>query len=282
MTSPDLRLHARAYMRKGWAVVPLWWPVGDICSCPQGPECTSPGKHPHSKHGTREPLKSGLDVDLYWHEFPLCNIGIATGRASGVVVLDVDPGKGGWDSMKQLWARYGPPGPTLCSVTGGGGRHILFRYPGDAMQNAVGYMPGIDIRADGGLIVAPPSLHGSGKLYRWHKDGHPRNKIPAPMPKWMEVFSKAADRRRRDNNASRTKSSKYGRILDIDLIPVIDDGGRNNALCSIAGRLIWENRQEDEVRSIIYRINETKCKPPLPDREVERLVGHAVRQWAGR
>lgn len=283
----DLCAHARAYIRKGWAVVPLWWPSFPlVCACPAGGDCKSVGKHPHTKHGTRAPLRSGLDVDLYWQRHPLCNVGIATGAASGFVVLDIDPGKGGRTSMNTIWKRYGRPGDTLVSVTGGGGRHVLFKYPGDKVKNANAYMPGIDVRGDGGLIVAPPSMHGSGERYSWHPDGHPRDKALAPMPEWMFTAMVADEQQKRDHNARRTRrvdrQSRYGRTLDPDLVPAVAEGERNTTLCSIAGRLIWENRDEDEVLAMVQGLNETKCQPPLPDGEVTRLVMHAYRRWAGR
>ena len=288
--APDLRLHARAYLAKGWVLVPLWWVRQDgVCACPTAGECKSAGKHPHTQHGTRAPLRTGLDVDIYWSRHPDCNIGIATGAASGLIVLDIDPGKGGWDSMRQLWKRYGAPGPTLVSVTGGGGRHVMFKHPGSQVKNAIGYMPGIDIRGDGGLVVAPPSMHGSGRRYTWHPDGHPRDKKLIEMPGWMHTFVEKAEQKRRNKNAGRTRRSKgvdggerYGRSLDPDLVPTIGEGERNDTLCSIAGRLIWENRNDDEVMAMVQRINNSRCKPPLPDKEVHRLVTHACRRWAGR
>lgn len=297
---PSMQAHARAYARRGWWIVPLWWVrqtelvdpnTGELlrpggCACPQGLACSSPGKHPHTKHGTKEPLKTGLDVDVYWARHPHCNIGIATGAGSDIVVLDIDSDKGGVNSMRQLWQRYGPPGDTPISVTGGGGRHVLFQHPGSKVKNVIGYMPGIDVRGDGGLIVAPPSLHVTGNRYHWQPQSHPKNYDPEPMPTWMMVFLEASEARRRAQNRSRYNGkrvggrSKYGRALDPDSLPAIAEGERNNTLCSIAGRLIWENREEDEVLQMVHGINREHCKPPLPEREVDTLVKHAYRRWA--
>lgn len=276
--------HAIAYLRKGWSVVPLWWVrQPPICACPMGDQCKSAGKHPHTKHGSSEPLTTATEVELYWARHPLCNIGIATGAASGLVVLDIDLAKdGARDSMRQLWRCYGPPGPTLVSVTGSGGRHVFFKHPGDKVRNVVGHMRGIDIRGDGGLVVVPPSLHGCGNRYLWHPSGHPRNKRVLPMPTWMDTFRAQAERKRRTRNSRYGGPSKYGRVFDPGSLPEIDEGRRNDTLCSIAGRLIHENRPDDEVMEIVQRVNGTHCKPPLPDKEITKLVTHACRRWAGR
>lgn len=284
--------HAKAYIRKGWQVVPLWWPrstekidpqtgeltASAVCSCHLGQKCTSVGKHPHSRHGSKNPLKTGLAVDLYWSKYPLCNIGIATGAASGIVVLDIDTDKGGLDSMRRLWSRYGAPKCTPVSITGSGGRHIIFRHPGKGIvYNAVGYMPGIDVRADGGLIVVPPSLHGTGSRYAWHRKAHPRDYRTLEMPTWMRVFCEAARAKRRASFAGR---GQYGKQLDAGDIGVIDEGNRNTKLCSIAGRLIWEKRTADDVAQFLREVNRRCCKPPLSDKEVEKLASSAYRRWA--
>lgn len=285
----NLRLHARGYINRGWAVVPLWWPrFALVCACPLGKDCKSPGKHPMKTDWAAKPLKTGLDVDLWWSRHPHCNVGLATGETSGFVVLDIDPDKGGWDSYNHIVKKYGRIPDTLVSVTGSGGRHVLFKHPGPGqkIKNAIGYLPGIDIRGDGGQIVAPPSLHGSGMRYEWHEQGHPSNKRLAPMPDWMFTFLEVKEQAKRNanrrayNGGKGTGKAKYGRVLDLADIPAIAEGHRNDTLCSIVGRLIWENREESEVLELAQKINQSKCSPPLNDREVEKLVRAAVQRWA--
>lgn len=286
-SSVDLRLHARGYINRGWAVVPLWWArFALVCSCPLGKDCKSPGKHPMKTDWTTKPLRNGLDVDLWWSRHPFCNIGVATGATSGFVVLDIDPDKGGWDSYNHIVKKYGRIPRTLVSVTGSGGRHVLFRHPGlgQKVKNAIGYLPGIDVRGDGGQIVVPPSLHGSGMRYEWHPDGHPAKERLAPMPDWMFTFLELKEQAHRDSNRrlynGNQKRNGYGRMLDASAIQQIPDGRRNDTLCSIVGRLIWENRDDNEVFDVAMKINETCCVPPLPKREVEKLVRSALSRWA--
>jgi hypothetical protein len=103
----------------------------------------------------------------------LHNIGIVTGAASGIVVIDVDAG--GEETLARLEREHGPLPPTVMARTGGGGRHIYFRHPGVPVKNDVKkrLAPGVDIRGDDGFVVAPPSLHKSGNLYEWFPGAAP-------------------------------------------------------------------------------------------------------------
>ncbi len=279
----DLADHARAYTRKKWAVVPLWWPMFPlVCACRLRHECKSPGKHPMKTDWAAEPLRDGLQTDLWWARHPNCNVGIATGATSGFVVLDIDPDHGGWDSYNHIVKRYGRLPETLVSVTGSGGRHVLFRHPGDGqtVKNAIGYLPGIDVRGDGGQIVVPPSIHGSGARYIWHPQGHPARVQLADMPEWMFALLEIKEQKHRAKNHQRNGRSKYGRLLDLKNLPTIAEGHRNDELCSIVGRLIWENRDEQEVADLARSINAERCTPPLPDKEVDGLVRSAIKRWA--
>jgi len=260
--------------------VPLWWVVDESCACHLGEGCNHPGKHPHSRHGTRRPLESGLDVDLYWRRHPKCNIGIATGEISNLVVLDIDPRSGGYVSYQRLTKAHGDFPSTPVSITGGNGRHVLFAHPGVRIKNHVGFVAGMDIRADGGLIVAPPSMHSSGRSYRWHTLGHPNDYPVAQLPMWLfrMIYSmNIMQQLQRQSLMPRTKGSNK---IDIENIPAITEGGRNDKLCSIAGRLCWEKRSPKEVADAIEYINRAKCSPPLSDKEVYKIVRSACSKWA--
>jgi len=112
---------------------------------------------------------------------------LPTGGRSGLLVVDIDPSHGGLASLERLRASgYGLPA-TLSATTGGGGRHLYYRHPGGRpLPNATGELPGagpapgIDVRGDGGYVVAPPSGHVSGGRYSWEQLA-----ALAPMPTWM-------------------------------------------------------------------------------------------------
>ena len=99
--------------------------------------------------------------------------------------MDVDPRHGGKESLRKLEREHYQLPQSMESVTGGGGRHVYFRHPGGTVNNRTNIEPGIDLRGDGGCIVAPPSLHPSGKRYRWKK-GHAPGEIEiALLPDWL-------------------------------------------------------------------------------------------------
>ena len=110
------------------------------------------------------------EINNWWQKWPDANIGLATGKASGFFVLDVDPRHGGKESLQKLVKKNGILPKTLASSTGGGGYHLFFNEPEIRVGNRANILPGLDIRGDGGYIVAPPSFHKSGMQYSWIKD----------------------------------------------------------------------------------------------------------------
>jgi putative DNA primase/helicase len=173
---------------QGLHVVPLHEPLpGDLCTC-EDPRCTKPGKHPRIrwKDGGRTTPDA---VRQDWNDWPTANVGILTGSRSGIFVFDVDvaPERNGVDALARLEQCYGPLPETLMARSGGGGTHYYFRHPGEHVKiktdaDVLGdeYI-GLDARGDGGLIVAPCSLHASGARYEWLNAGTP----PADAPDWL-------------------------------------------------------------------------------------------------
>lgn len=158
---------ALAYRRRGWSVIPV---------------------EPHAKRpllawrAFQTRLASEAEVAVWYRQYPEANVAIVTGALSGLVVLDVDPRHGGEASLAAFESTHGPLPPTLESLTGGGGRHLYFRHPGEHCPNRVGLEPGLDLRGDGGCIVAPPSIHPSGRAYAWREGHGPGERAPATLP----------------------------------------------------------------------------------------------------
>jgi hypothetical protein len=172
---------ALIYADRGWPVLPLWWPIsGGRCACGRS-DCSKPGKHPLSRHGLHDASTDPAVIRRWWARWPLANVGIRTGAASRLLVVDVD-GPAGMESLGALRREHGP----LLAAwvrTGSGGWHAYFELPADRhVPNSVGRLgPGLDVRADGGSIVAPPSVHASGGRYRWLKP----SVAPPPAPDWL-------------------------------------------------------------------------------------------------
>ncbi len=169
---------ALRYATHGWPVVPLHTPRASGCSC-HARDCGSPGKHPRTVRGLRD---ASTDLDLirtWWARWPHANLGVATGTASGLMVLDVDLPDGP-ASLARLVADRGRLPETCEQRTGSGGRQLLFAHPGQPVSNRARLLPGIDVRGDGGYIVVPPSTHACGGRYQW------TGRIPpAAPPRWL-------------------------------------------------------------------------------------------------
>ena len=153
---------AQGYAERGWPVLPLWWPLpGGACACGR-PDCSKPGKHPLTRHGLHDATADPGMIRRWWAHWPQANVGIRTGASSGLLVVDVD-GQAGMASLRALRREHGPF-PAAWVRTGSEGWHAYLRQPdGQRVPNSVGRLgPGLDVRADGGSIVAPPSHHASG------------------------------------------------------------------------------------------------------------------------
>lgn len=180
---------ALAYARQGWRVLPLHSPATDGCTCGKA-DCPSPAKHPRTGNGLKDASSEEGVIRGWWSRWPDANVGVRTGSVSGIVVVDVDSYHGGDDGLVELEETNGHLPPTLTSHTGGGGRHLVFRHPGGErdVRNRAGLATGVDLRADGGYIVAPPSQHASGGAYVWNRP----LADPAPLPGWLSEPKRAA------------------------------------------------------------------------------------------
>lgn len=178
----DMKKYALEYAERGWAVFPVHTPKPDgSCSCHRQ-NCDRIGKHPRISSGRNGASSDADTINRWWTTWPDANIGIATGKESGFIVLDVDDG--GEDSLT------GKPLPdTVEQITGSGGRHLLYNRPETNTQRyktRVKFLPGLDSRADGGYIVAPPSLHKSGHRYGWEGSSDPMEGVElADPPAWF-------------------------------------------------------------------------------------------------
>lgn len=167
---------ALGYAAEGWPVFILGRSKRPLGNCSRCPNEGQPGAHDPqccrclTCHGfyaaTRDPKAIRRMLALA----PRGMLAIRTGAASGLVVVDVDPAKGGTESLAPLIER-GLCLPTRFVRTGSDGLHLFYRHPGAHIKiaNSVGKLgPGIDIRADGGYVAAPPSIHPrTGKPYAW-------------------------------------------------------------------------------------------------------------------
>lgn len=184
---------ALSYRRSGWVPVPTFEIRAregrPVCSCAAGAACQSPGKHPRVRWADLD-LPDEAQIAAWWRRWPGAGVALRTGGATGLVVLDVDPDHGGDASLEALTRAEGDLPATLAVVTGGGGRHFYFSAPDAHLRNDAGRVlgPGLDIRADGGIVIAPPTRHVSGRRYEWTEGPL------TPLPAWMATRLQRPDR----------------------------------------------------------------------------------------
>ncbi len=188
MSPSEMMQSALAYASYDWAVFPVHGIRNGKCTCGR-PDCSSPGKHPLTKHGFKDATTDPATVAVWWKKHPWANIAIATGVKSGrLMVIDLDNKPDEGIDGEATWRQSARDIPdTIEVLTGGGGRHIYFTYPNDVElksgTNVLG--DGVDLRADSGYVLVPPSLHASGRRYEWEASSDPIDGVPiAPAPLW--------------------------------------------------------------------------------------------------
>ncbi len=161
---------ALRYGKLGWSIFPVHSVKNKICSCNKS-RCSRPGKHPVTKFGLLDASNDPVQIKKWWTKYPNANIAVATGKASsGLLVIDIDNKPEletdlAWDEICRQH-NYKPD--TLEAISGGGGKHVYFWYAGVEIRSGTNIVaPGIDVRADGGYLILPPSSHVSGNEYYW-------------------------------------------------------------------------------------------------------------------
>jgi hypothetical protein len=144
-------------------------------------------KQPLCPHGFRDATTDQRTIERWWDGWPDANVGIACTEASDLVTLDIDPRHHGDVNLDELEERFGALPQTVEAQTGGGGRHLVFRRPKGVRLRAT-LCPGVDIKADG-YIVAPPSVHPTGRRYEWEASSRPGERTLAELPPWVVALA---------------------------------------------------------------------------------------------
>ena len=198
-------------------------------------------------------------------------MGIATGQISGglcVIDMDIDENKGldGWKSLRDWQDKHGIIAPSWLCKTGRGGYHYYF-ISNEPVQNRVAVIPGVDVRGDGGYVVAPPSIHPNGTAYEWDPGCHPE-----------EVALHLIDDNIRFllNRGTTRTNLKY-------LAPsIIPEGERNHTLFRLACSLQAKGLSDQAIWAAVSSENNAKCNPPLSDGDIDRIVKSVQRYEKGK
>jgi putative DNA primase/helicase len=252
----------------GFHVFPLHTPeVIGGCSCGKS-DCSNMGKHPRTMRGLKDATADPEQIKAWWRRWPHANIGIATGEVSNLLVIDVDPRHGGWESLEALMHRIGEVFPsTVEAITGGDGRHFLFQMPDADIRNSAGKLgAGLDVRANGGYIVAAPSLHASGQRYRWASDESPLAHLPYNLLRELITPPRLIEFKQRRGNVT-VQTWTGGTVAE---------GARNETLFRQAAAMRGQGAHESEIFDALCALNRS-CSPPLPERELSKVAASVMR-----
>lgn len=201
-------------------------------------------------------------IRAWWSRHPSANIGIITGKVSGIVVLDIDKREHDFKI------------PPTAIVKTGNGWHVWCRYPGHAVTSNVKILDGLDVRAEGGYVVAPPSKHESGAIYEWvdgcsFLEDYSLDTL-AELPDWF-IATKKESRKEQPINALAG--------------PLIPEGKRNDSAARFIGQLI--RGKPPEMIQLLYPAvqewNKTKTEKPLPEDELSAVWNSiCARELSGR
>lgn len=249
----SLRQYALAYAKMGMAVFPL----------------VPKSKNPATKNGFKDATTDPNQIDKWWKKNPNYNIGIATGQVSGgliVIDLDIDKEKGkyGNETLREWESEHGQLPDTCRTITGRGGYHLLYRADREVSCSAC--KPddprAVDIRGDGGFFVAPPSVHPNGNLYEWEQD-------PQEF-----VIDRANDLVYAFVEFMRPPKKEKSTFSVPEMIP---EGSRDNTIFRLACSLQSKGLSDEAILAAAMKENETRCVPPLTDKEVEQKVESALK-----
>lgn len=232
--------------------------------------CIPNDKKPLNEHGCLDATTSEIQISAWADTWPTANVGMST---DGLLIVDIDPLE---DGSVNPWLQDDPDKLDSLNKCGAmaatprGGRHCYFRQPaGCDYRNSAGKVAQhVDIRATGGYVVVPGS-EVNGRQYRWlegYELSSPPDRLPLP-PRWL---LEDLDRK------SRT-STTMGQSGIAGSGEQITEGSRNARLTSAAGALRRRGFTQSVISAAIHTQNRDQCNPPLPDEEVDQIVGSVCR-----
>src|SRR5215211_7069457 len=229
------REEAVEYRRRGWSPIPI------------KERSKEPNLLELQPYLNRKATKEELDT---WR---WSGVGIVTGPISGVLVLDVDGPEGEAELQK-----HGHPA-TPMARTASGGMHLYFKHPEHHVRTGIRVAPGLDVKASGGYVVAPPSVGPNGCAYEWIIS--PQEEELADPPGWLMDLL--------ERSRSKGPAPPVGEH--------IPPGKRNDTLASLAGSMRRRGMGQGEILGALRVTNEQRCQPPLDDEEVEKIAASMAR-----
>lgn len=250
---PSMYDAAIEYAKKGFAVFPLKYR----------------DKVPLTRNGCKDATTDAAQIKAWWQKYPNANIGLATGSVSQnvfVIDLDIDEDCGidGYHSLEDWQREHGDFPETWTAITGRGGYHLYYRGNGK-IKNRAGIIDGVDIRGNGGYVVAPPSIHKNGRRYEWEYS-----------PDEFEL-AKA------DNNVMYfLNHDDHRQSASFTMPNIVSAGQRNQMLFRFACMMQAKGASDQSVFAATMAENESSCSPPLTEQEVRIIVSSATKYDKGK
>lgn len=250
---PSMYDAAIEYAKKGFAVFPLKYR----------------DKVPLTRNGCKDATTDAAQIKAWWQKYPNANIGLATGSVSQnvfVIDLDIDEDRGidGYHSLEDWQREHGDFPETWTAITGRGGYHLYYRGNGK-IKNRAGIIDGVDVRGNGGYVVAPPSIHKNGNRYEWEYS--PDEFEIAKADNNVEYFLNHDDQKQ---NAAFTMPN------------IVATGQRNQMLFQFACMMQAKGASDQSVFAATMAENESSCSPPLTEQEVRVIVSSATKYDKGK
>ncbi len=234
------------YAKRGWAVFP----------------CKN--KIPLTEHGFKDASKDEAIIRRMFTGQNV-NVAIATGRVSGFFVVDIDIKNGlcGDETLRDLEREFGDLPHSVETITPSGGRHIFYNCPANGIGCKTNVRPGIDVRGDGGYVVAPPSVIDS-RSYEWEATHHPDETMIVDAPEWLiEILSEKQP------------------VVDLSDKGATITENRNNSLMLMGVKLRKMGLDQPQIEMMLSAINDSRCVPPLPKKEISGIAKSVSRYSVG-
>jgi len=249
---PSMKESALNYAKMGLAVFPV----------------KERSKYPATQNGFKDATTDSTVISNWWDKNPNYNIGIATGgRSNGIFVIDLDIDEDkGLDGLEELksWENNNELLPDTCqSITGRGGIHLFYKS-NQNIKCRTNLLRGIDIRGEGGYIVAPPSMHENGRQYEWEQslEEFVLEEANATVYQFL-------------NQAKATTEKKASYSVPNE----IQQGERTATMFKLVSSLQAKGLTDEAIKAAVSAENETKCNPPLSVKELEKEVFPALKRY---